>query len=55
MTVNPANPATKVFAAGQEVAREAAPAEIARTKEFNSLCPVSAVCMTRNLMTAGEP
>jgi amino-acid N-acetyltransferase len=37
------------------VARETAPAAIARTKEFNSLCPVSAVCMMRNLNTAGEP
>jgi amino-acid N-acetyltransferase len=39
----------------KKVARETAPAAIARTKEFNSLCPVSAVCMTRNLKTAGAP
>jgi amino-acid N-acetyltransferase len=31
----------------QRVARQAVPAAIAATREFNSLCPVSAVCMTR--------
>ena len=31
----------------QKIARQAVPAAIAATREFNSLCPVSAVCMTR--------
>jgi amino-acid N-acetyltransferase len=34
----------------QKIARQAVPAVIAGTKEFNRLCPSSAVCMTR----AGE-
>lgn len=36
-------------------ARLTVPAGIAATKEFNSLCPVSAVCMTRSLETARQP
>ena len=31
----------------QRVARQAVPTAIAATREFSSLCPVSAVCMTR--------
>jgi hypothetical protein len=30
------------------------PAAIAGTREFNSLCPVSAVCMTRSLEAARQ-
>ena len=37
------------------VARQTVPADIAGTKEFNSLCPVSAVCMTRSLEAARPP
>jgi amino-acid N-acetyltransferase len=33
----------------QRIARQAVPATIAATQEFKSLCPVSAVCMTRQL------
>jgi amino-acid N-acetyltransferase len=36
-------------------ARPAVPAAIAATKEFNSLCPVSAVCMARSLRAAPKP
>jgi amino-acid N-acetyltransferase len=36
-------------------ARLTVPAGIAATKEFNSLCPVSAVCMARNLRAAPKP
>ena len=36
----------------KKIARPAVPAAIAATREFNSLCPVSAVCMTRALATA---
>jgi len=36
-------------------ARPTVPAGIAATKEFNSLCPVSAVCMSRNLEAARQP
>jgi len=39
----------------QKISRESAPAVIAGTKEFNSLCPVSAVCMMRSLETVGRP
>jgi amino-acid N-acetyltransferase len=39
----------------RKIGRETVPASIAGTKEFNSLCPVSAVCMMRNLKTAGQP
>ena len=39
----------------RKIGRETVPAGIAGTKEFNSLCPVSAVCMMRNLKTAGQP
>jgi amino-acid N-acetyltransferase len=35
--------------------RRSVPAAIAGTKEFNSLCPVSAVCMTRSLEAVREP
>jgi amino-acid N-acetyltransferase len=38
-----------------KVARQTVPAGIAATKEFNSLCPVSAVCMTRSLETGRQP
>ena len=31
----------------ERIARQAVPAAIASTKEFNSLCPSSAICMTR--------
>jgi amino-acid N-acetyltransferase len=36
----------------QKVDRQAVPAAIAGTKEFNSLCPNTAVCMTRAMETA---
>jgi N-acetylglutamate synthase-like GNAT family acetyltransferase len=36
-------------------ARQTVPEAIAATKEFNSLCPVSAVSMTRNLETDHHP
>jgi amino-acid N-acetyltransferase len=39
----------------QKADRGSVPASIAKTKEFNSLCPVSAVCMTRNLGDARRP
>jgi amino-acid N-acetyltransferase len=38
----------------QEIARRAVPAAIAATQEFNSLCPVSAVCMTRAVAIAAK-
>jgi amino-acid N-acetyltransferase len=39
----------------QKIARRAVPAAIAATQEFNSLCPVSAVCMTRAVAIAAKP
>jgi amino-acid N-acetyltransferase len=39
----------------RQSARPTVPAGIAATKEFNSLCPVSAVCMTRSLEVACQP
>jgi amino-acid N-acetyltransferase len=39
----------------RKTARGSVPADIAGTKEFNSLCPVSAVCMTRTLKTTRQP
>ena len=39
----------------RKIGRETVPAGIAGTKEFNSLCPVSAVCMTRSLEAARQP
>jgi amino-acid N-acetyltransferase len=33
----------------RRIRRQSVPAAIARTEEFNSLCPVSAVCMTRTV------
>jgi len=36
-------------------ARSTVPADIAGTKEFNHLCPVSAVCMTLDLEAVREP
>ena len=33
----------------RKIVRQAVPAAIAGTKEFNSLCPVSAVCMRRTV------
>ena len=36
----------------RKVARQSVPAAIAATREFKSLCPVSAVCMTRPLAAA---
>ena len=38
----------------QKIARQAVPAAIASTKEFNSLCPSSAICMVRAVEPA-EP
>ena len=38
----------------QKIARQAVPAAIAATREFNSLCPVSAVCMTRAVTAAAQ-
>jgi amino-acid N-acetyltransferase len=38
----------------RRIARAAVPAAIAGTREFNSLCPVSAVCMTRSLEAARQ-
>ena len=38
----------------QRVARQAVPAAIAATREFNSLCPLSAVCMTRAVAAAAK-
>ena len=39
----------------RKTARGSVPADIAGTKEFNSLCPISAVCMTRTLKTTRQP
>jgi len=36
----------------ERIARQAVPAAIASTKEFNSLCPSSAICMTRAVEAA---
>jgi amino-acid N-acetyltransferase len=36
----------------QKADRRSVPAAIAGTKEFNSLCPVSAICMTRTMEAA---
>jgi amino-acid N-acetyltransferase len=36
----------------QKIDRQAVPAVIAGTKEFNSLCPSSAICMTRAVEAA---
>ena len=38
----------------QKIARRAVSAAIAATREFNSLCPVSAVCMTRAVAIAAK-
>ena len=38
----------------QKIARRAVSAAIAATREFNSLCPVSAVCMTRAVEAAAK-
>jgi amino-acid N-acetyltransferase len=38
----------------QKLDRRSAPSAIAGTKEFNSLCPVSAVCLTRSLDAASQ-
>ena len=38
----------------KKIARPAVPAAIAATREFNSLCPVSAVCMTRAVAIAAK-
>jgi amino-acid N-acetyltransferase len=38
----------------QKIARQTVPAAIAATREFNSLCPVSAVCMTRAVEAAAK-
>ena len=37
----------------QKIARQAVPAAITGTKEFNRLCPSSAICMTRTVVAAG--
>ena len=39
----------------RRTARQMVPAGIAATKEFHSLCPMSAVCMTSELEAGGEP
>jgi amino-acid N-acetyltransferase len=39
----------------QKADRRSVPAAIAGTKEFNSLCPVSAICMTRAVEAAIVP
>ncbi len=39
----------------QRVARAAVPAAIAATREFHSLCPVSAVCMARPVAPPAQP
>jgi amino-acid N-acetyltransferase len=39
----------------RKIARPAVPAFIAGTKEFNSLCPSSAICMTRAVEAAEAP
>jgi amino-acid N-acetyltransferase len=39
----------------KSIARQAVPAAIASTKEFNSLCPSSAICMTRAVEAAEAP
>lgn len=39
----------------RRIARQTVPAGVAGTKEFNSLCPVSAVCMARGLEAVREP
>jgi amino-acid N-acetyltransferase len=36
----------------RKIARQAVPAAIVGTKEFNSLCPSSAICMTRAVAAA---
>ena len=38
----------------KKIARQTVPAAIAATREFNSLCPVSAVCMTRAVAIAAK-
>lgn len=39
----------------RKITRQTVPAAIAGTREFNSLCPVSAVCMTRAVAAAQDP
>jgi amino-acid N-acetyltransferase len=39
----------------RRIARAAVPAAIAATREFRSLCPVSAVCMARAVTPAEKP
>lgn len=39
----------------QKTARQAVPSAIAGTQEFNSLCPSSAICMTRAVAAAEAP
>ena len=39
----------------RRIARARVPAAVAATREFRSLCPVSAVCMTRAVMPAAPP
>jgi len=39
----------------EKIDRRSVPAAIAGTKEFNSLCPVSAVCLTRPVEAATIP
>jgi amino-acid N-acetyltransferase len=38
----------------RKIARQAVPEAIAASREFNSLCPVSAVCMTRAVANAAK-
>jgi len=39
----------------RRIERDAVPAAIAATQEFHSLCPVSAVCMTRPVAPGAKP
>jgi amino-acid N-acetyltransferase len=39
----------------KKIGRPAVPAAIAATREFNSLCPASAVCMTGAVAAAAKP
>jgi amino-acid N-acetyltransferase len=39
----------------QKADRRSVPAAIAGTKEFNSLCPLSAICMTRTVVETAVP